>query len=158
VNLASVLEVMMAAALATLHPLPPSELAALVLVVSEATTDGNGKTTMIVQEQTVVGTLEQLGCWLTPACQAWQAAKFLHHFVVCPLVGALSVKQENGLDVPPVRHWRAEFCTHVLMLVLSHFVTLRFAVEALPSATLELWFPDPQVTSLTFLSCDRQQL
>jgi len=34
-NLASVLEVMMVAALATLHPLPPSELAALVLVASE---------------------------------------------------------------------------------------------------------------------------
>jgi len=30
--------------------------------------------------------LEQLGCWLTPACQAWQAAKFLHHFVVHPTV------------------------------------------------------------------------
>jgi len=40
----------MAAALATLHPLPPSELAALILVASEATTDSNGKTTMIVQE------------------------------------------------------------------------------------------------------------
>jgi len=33
-NLASILEVMMAVALATLHPLPPSELAAFVLVVS----------------------------------------------------------------------------------------------------------------------------
>jgi len=34
-NLASILEVEMAVALATLHPLPPSELAALVLVASE---------------------------------------------------------------------------------------------------------------------------
>jgi len=34
-NLASILEVKMAAVLATLHPLPPSELAALVLVASE---------------------------------------------------------------------------------------------------------------------------
>jgi len=41
-NLASVLEVMMAAALATLPPLPPSELAALVLLASKATTDVNG--------------------------------------------------------------------------------------------------------------------
>jgi len=57
---------------------------------------------MIIQEQTLVGTLEQLGCWSTPACQAWQAAKLLHHFVVHPLVDGLSVKQENGLDVPPV--------------------------------------------------------
>jgi len=38
----------MAAALATLHPLPPSELAALVLVVSEATTDSNRKKIMII--------------------------------------------------------------------------------------------------------------
>jgi len=40
----------MVAALATLHPLPPSELAALVLVASEATTDSNRKITMIIQE------------------------------------------------------------------------------------------------------------
>ena len=39
------------------------------MVASEAATDGNGKTTMIVWEQTLVGALEQLGCWLTPACQ-----------------------------------------------------------------------------------------
>jgi len=58
------------------------------------------------------GDLEQLGCWLTPACQAWQAAKSLHHFVVYPMVDALSVKQENGLDVPPYGHWRAEFYTY----------------------------------------------
>jgi len=37
-NLASILEVKMAVALAALHPLPPSELAALVLVASEAAT------------------------------------------------------------------------------------------------------------------------
>jgi len=49
-----------------------------------------------------VGTFEQLGCWLTPACQASQAAKFLHHFVVHPLVDGLSVEQKHGLDVPPV--------------------------------------------------------
>jgi len=49
-----------------------------------------------------VGTLEQLGCWLTPACQAWQAAKFLHHFVVYPLVDGLSVEQKHGLDSPSV--------------------------------------------------------
>jgi len=42
-NLASILEVMMVVALAMLHPLPPSELAALVLVASEATTDSNRK-------------------------------------------------------------------------------------------------------------------
>jgi len=47
-NLASILEVKMAAALATLHPLPPSELAALVLVASEATTDSNRKIIMII--------------------------------------------------------------------------------------------------------------
>jgi len=47
-NLASILEVKMVVALATLHPLPPSELAALALVASEATTDSNGKTTMII--------------------------------------------------------------------------------------------------------------
>jgi len=41
-----------------------------------------------------------------------QAANLLHHFVVCPLVDDLSVKQENGLDVPPHGHWRAEFHTH----------------------------------------------
>jgi len=58
------------------------------------------------------GDLEQLGCWLTPACQAWQAAKSLHHFVVHPMVDTLSVKQENGLDVPSHGHWRAEFCAH----------------------------------------------
>jgi len=92
----------MAAALAMLHPLPPSELAALAMVASEATTDGNRKTTMIVQEKTLVGTLEQLGCWWTPACQAWQAAKFLRHFMVHPLVDGLSVEQKRGLDVPPV--------------------------------------------------------
>jgi len=51
----------MAAALAMLHPLPPSELAALALVASEATTDSNRKKMMIVQEQTLVGALEQLG-------------------------------------------------------------------------------------------------
>jgi len=39
---------------------------------------------------------------LTPACQAWQAAKFLHHFVVYPLVDGLSVEQKHGLDIPPV--------------------------------------------------------
>jgi len=37
-NLASILEVKMAVALAALHPLPHSELAALVLVASEAAT------------------------------------------------------------------------------------------------------------------------
>jgi len=47
-NLANILEVKMAVALAKLHPLLPSELAALVLVASEATTDGNRKTTMII--------------------------------------------------------------------------------------------------------------
>jgi len=40
-NLASILEVKLVVALTTLQPLPPSELAALVLVVSEATTDSN---------------------------------------------------------------------------------------------------------------------
>jgi len=49
-NLASILEVKTAAALAALHPLPPFELAALVLVASEATPDSNRKTTRIVQE------------------------------------------------------------------------------------------------------------
>jgi len=48
----------------------------------------------------------QLGCWLTPACQAWQAAKFLHP------TRMLSVKQENGLVNIPVGHWRAEFYTY----------------------------------------------
>jgi len=49
-NLASILEVKMVlvVALATLHPLPPSELAALVLVASEATTDSNRKIIMII--------------------------------------------------------------------------------------------------------------
>jgi len=47
-NLASVLEVKMVAALATLHPLPPSELTALVLVASDATTDSNRKKVMII--------------------------------------------------------------------------------------------------------------
>jgi len=47
-NLASILEVMMVVALATLHPIPPSELAALVLVASEATTDSNRKIIMII--------------------------------------------------------------------------------------------------------------
>ena len=92
----------MVVALATLHPLPPSELAALVLVASEATTDSNRKIIIDYLGVNPGGNLEQLGCWLTPACQAWQAAKFLHHFVVYPLVDGLSVKQENGLDVPPV--------------------------------------------------------
>jgi len=47
-SLASILEVMMAVALATLHPLPPSELAALVLVASEETTGSNRKIIMII--------------------------------------------------------------------------------------------------------------
>jgi len=47
-NLASNLELKMAVALAMLHPLPPSELAALVLVASEATTDSNRKIIMII--------------------------------------------------------------------------------------------------------------
>jgi len=47
-NLASILEVKMVVALAMLHPLPPSELAALVLVVSEATTESNRKKIMII--------------------------------------------------------------------------------------------------------------
>jgi len=47
-NLASILEVKMVVALATLHPLPPSELPALVLVASEATTDSNRKKIMII--------------------------------------------------------------------------------------------------------------
>jgi len=47
-NLASILEVKIVVALATLHPLPPSELAALVLVASEATTDSNRKKIMII--------------------------------------------------------------------------------------------------------------
>jgi len=38
----------MVVALATLRPLPPSELAALVLVASEATTDSNRKKIMII--------------------------------------------------------------------------------------------------------------
>jgi len=63
-----------------------------------------------------VGTLEQLGCWLTPACQAWQAAKFLHHFVVCPLVGGLSVEQKHRLDVPPVDTGGQSFIL-ILMLI-----------------------------------------
>jgi len=47
-NLASILDVKMVVALATLHPLPPSELRALVLVTSEATTDSNRKIIMII--------------------------------------------------------------------------------------------------------------
>jgi len=47
-DLTSILEVKMVVALATLHPLPPSELAALVLVASEATTDSNRKIRMII--------------------------------------------------------------------------------------------------------------
>jgi len=93
---------MIVVALATLHPLPPSELAALVLVASEATTDSNRKMIIDYLGVNPGGNLEQLGCWLTPACQAWQAAKFLHHLVVHPLVDGLSVEQKHGLDVPPV--------------------------------------------------------
>jgi len=52
-----------------------------------------------------VGALEQLGCWLTPACQAWQMAKLLHHFVMYPLVDVLSVEQKHGLGIPPRGHW-----------------------------------------------------
>jgi len=53
--------------------------------------------------------MEQLGCWLTPACQTadGQAAKLLHHFVVHPMVDGLSVEQTHGLDVPPFGHWWA---------------------------------------------------
>jgi len=101
-NLAGILNAKTTAALARLHSLPPSELAALVLVTSETTTDGNRKTTMIIWEKTLVASLEQL----TLACQAWQAAKFLCHFVVCSLVDGLSVEQMHRLDVPPVQHWR----------------------------------------------------
>jgi len=92
----------MVVALAMLHPLPPSELAALVLVVSETTTDSNRKIIIDHLGVNPGGNLEQLGCWLTPVCQAWQAAKFLHHFVMHPLVDGLSVEQKHGLDVPPV--------------------------------------------------------
>jgi len=33
---------------------------------------------LIVQEQTLVAPLEQLGCWLTPACQR-ASCQVLHH-------------------------------------------------------------------------------
>jgi len=46
-------------------------------------------------EQTLVGELEQLGCWIDPNLPDGQAANLLHHFVVNPLVDVLSVKQEN---------------------------------------------------------------
>jgi len=52
---------------------------------------------MTIWEQTLVGALEQLGCWLTPACQARQAAELLHHFVVCPPIDVLSVEQKRRL-------------------------------------------------------------
>jgi len=81
--------------------------------------------------------LEQLGCWLTPACQAWQAAKFLHHFVVHPLVDGLSVKQENGLDVPPVRHWRAEFYTYTHACAMDDAGELKKFAEDCKGATKE---------------------
>jgi len=63
--------------------------------------------------------LEQLGCWLTPACQAWQAAKFLPHFVVYPLVDGLSVEQKHGLDVPPVDTGGQSFILIYLCLLLG---------------------------------------
>jgi len=77
----------------------------------------------ITKDWTLVGTLEQLGCWLTPACQAWQAAKFLHHFVVHPLVSKLSVEQKHGLDVPSVDTGGQSF-----MLLLAHWITEVFAL------------------------------
>ena len=61
-----------------------------------------------------MGALEQLGCWLTPSCQAWQAVKLLHHFVLYQLVDVLSVEQKHGLGAPLCNHWRVEFyaCTN----------------------------------------------
>jgi len=58
----------MAAALATLHPLPPSELAALVLVVSEATKIATADSNDCLGVNPGGGT-EQPGCWWNPACQ-----------------------------------------------------------------------------------------
>jgi len=40
--------------------------------------------------------------------------------VVYPMVDALSVKQENGLDVPPYGHWRAEFYTYTYTIPSSN--------------------------------------
>jgi len=47
------------------------------------------------------------GLLVDPSLPDGQAAILLHHLVVYPLVDALSVKQENGLDVPPFGHWWA---------------------------------------------------
>ena len=65
-----------------------------------------------------MGALEQLGCWLTPACQALQTAKLLHHFVMYPLVDGLSVEQKHRLDVPPVDTGGQSFI-FILMLIWS---------------------------------------
>jgi len=128
----------MVVALAMLHPLPPSELAALVLVASEATTDSNRKIIIDYLGVNPGGSLEQLSCWLTPACQTGklrnscttlplvdpslpdgQAAKLLHHFVVYPMVDVLSVEQKHGLGIPPSGHWWVEFptCTYISFIV-----------------------------------------
>jgi len=104
---------MMAVALATLHPLPPFELAALILVASKATkmlrVDNNEHL-----RSNPGGRIGAAGLLVDPSLPDGQAANLLHHFVVCPLVDGLSIKQENGLDVPPSGHWWA-VNTHACM-------------------------------------------
>ena len=96
----------MVVALATLHPLPPSELAALILMASKAT-----KISIVDNNEYLGvnpgGRTGAAGLLVDPSLPDGQAAILLHHLVVYPLVDALSVKQENGLDVPPFGHWWA---------------------------------------------------
>jgi len=89
------LEVMMVVALATLHPLPPSELAALVLVASEATTDSNRKIIIDYLGVNPGGRIGAAGLLVEPSLPDGQAANLLHHFVVHPMVDGLSMEQKH---------------------------------------------------------------
>jgi len=66
-----------------------------------------------------VGALGQLGCWLTPVCQEWQAAKpcILNMVVMHPLADALPMKQTHGLEGSAT--WTLEDRVFYLHLCLS---------------------------------------
>jgi len=69
---------------------PDNKLGCGVVQVAESSRQ------LIIWGQTLVGSLEQLGCWLTPVCQVQQAAKscIITMAVMCPMLDVLSTKQQ----------------------------------------------------------------